>query len=341
MKKVVTRDSNFEVMRIVSMFMIVVWHLSVHGISGSDYDNLTSTNQFFYNLIKSLTVIAVNIYVLISGYFLSKSSFKYQKVIKLIFEIFTFSMIMYVASLALGFESFAISSFVKSFFPIFFGSYWFASVYVVLFVLSRYINIIIDNLSKEAHLHLITLLFAIDCIWQYIYGGVNLGVNFGIGLFHFIFLYLVASFIRNYDYISKEFKNKYSYLIVYAAVAFLNAMVSSAVNIERLFSYNSPLVVLMAYCMFMFFKNVSIQSNPINATSKYIFGIYLIHDNRYVSNILWEKTNIIDTVLGGSISLFPVKVILYSLIVFLGCWLVSALIQITFNKVYDYIMSTE
>jgi surface polysaccharide O-acyltransferase-like enzyme len=83
------RDSNFEFLRIISMFMIIIWHIGIHGISSYvDISNfLSGFNEILYYFICSLTVVSVSLYVLISGYFLSKSKkIKLNKLINLFIE---------------------------------------------------------------------------------------------------------------------------------------------------------------------------------------------------------------------------------------------------------------
>ena len=67
------RNSNHELMRIISMFFIVLWHCILAG-------NLTNTSNpntsMIYTLIQLIIIIHVNSYVLVSGYYQSKSTFK-------------------------------------------------------------------------------------------------------------------------------------------------------------------------------------------------------------------------------------------------------------------------
>ena len=66
------RERNFEVMRTWAMFSIVIYHCMCHGI-GSDYafdlqQPVSLFNFTFSDLILVIGSIAVNLYVLVSGY---------------------------------------------------------------------------------------------------------------------------------------------------------------------------------------------------------------------------------------------------------------------------------
>ena len=52
-----TRESNFELMRIISMFMIVLWHVIIHGrLLGSS----TGLTNLIYNLLLCVFIVHVN-----------------------------------------------------------------------------------------------------------------------------------------------------------------------------------------------------------------------------------------------------------------------------------------
>ena len=55
-----TRNSNIELLRIIAMMFIVIWHISVHAQKGE----LPS-----HNYIISITITGVNLFLLITGYF--------------------------------------------------------------------------------------------------------------------------------------------------------------------------------------------------------------------------------------------------------------------------------
>ena len=62
MKKGV-RQSNFELMRIVSMLFIIIWHIIVHG----GIINCTGTLKLVIDFIYLFTVVHVNSFVLLTG----------------------------------------------------------------------------------------------------------------------------------------------------------------------------------------------------------------------------------------------------------------------------------
>ncbi len=327
--KMKIRDSNFELLRIISMFMIVVLHIGTHGLSKYvDISNfLEGKNQFLYYFIRSMAIIAVSLYVLVSGYFLSKSTFKLKKLVSLFLEVSFFSTVIYVASVLVGNVDFNIGTFIKAVLSVFTGEYWFVTVYFALYALSPFLNKLLSNLNKKEHSYLLLTLFLISCVWQFIYKNQLVGVSNGYGLIYFIFLYFLAAYIQKYEFLLSDLKRNI-YLSIYIIVALLNGyLVYQFGWDDQLFSYNSPFVLIMSYSLFQFFKKIKIQSPQINFASKYVFGIYLIHEHFTIRPVIWGKLGIIEDIISSNGIVVIVKIIGYCVIVFISCWALSLVIS--------------
>ena len=62
------RESNYELMRIISMFFIVVYHMLI--VTGGQLINHTvGFTQIFLEVLSLILIVHVNSFVLISGYF--------------------------------------------------------------------------------------------------------------------------------------------------------------------------------------------------------------------------------------------------------------------------------
>ena len=89
------RNTNIEILRILLMLMVCFLHLAVHGYGYFSHNthplNNVSDHSFLLSLLVSLTIPAVNTYVLISGYFGIK--FKWNSVFAFAFQALFFSFI--------------------------------------------------------------------------------------------------------------------------------------------------------------------------------------------------------------------------------------------------------
>ena len=67
------RNANIELLRLIAMGMVVVLHGMDKGRNLLNPGAYPSVNVFLAWLIESFSVVAVNVFILISGYFLVKS----------------------------------------------------------------------------------------------------------------------------------------------------------------------------------------------------------------------------------------------------------------------------
>lgn len=73
------RAANFELLRIISMMMVVCLHYLSKGNLLPQYIKLNHGSDYLYWLIEALCIVSVNVFVLISGYFLIEKEFNGKK----------------------------------------------------------------------------------------------------------------------------------------------------------------------------------------------------------------------------------------------------------------------
>lgn len=105
------RLPNFEILRVLAMFLIIVGHFFFHGLCGEEngvmlsYDGKSVLDTVSFGIAKSLWVfssISVNLYVLISGYFLVQSKAKWGKIPSIWMQTAFYSVCIYWVFVAIG-----------------------------------------------------------------------------------------------------------------------------------------------------------------------------------------------------------------------------------------------
>ena len=97
------RQSNFELLRIVAMLMIVFHHFAFHGELSYEGAGL-SAPHLWYNLIIMDGKTGVNIFVLISGYFLvNDKELSLKRLLKLWGEVSFYAVVLNFVFTILGF----------------------------------------------------------------------------------------------------------------------------------------------------------------------------------------------------------------------------------------------
>ena len=291
---------------------------------------LSSINQFLFNFIKVLCLVGVNVYVLISGYFLCTSSFKMSKAIRVVRETFIFSVLIFTGMAVLERTDGSLAGLFQSVFPVYLSTYWFITVYILLFLLSPYLNILINQFSKKEYEKFLFLLFMVNCVWQFFHPLASFGVNGGYSIVHFIFLYFVAGYLRHHGTFVSSL-NKGIYLSVYILIGAVTAlMLQQAWQLPfKLLTYNSPITVVMSLALFLFFSKLSFVSRPINAISGYVLGVYLIHEHPLIRQRLWA--NVMEWINVRNQSVLILQYLGYAVVIFGVCLGISYVIYSVIN----------
>lgn len=145
------RESNFELLRIIAMLMIILHHVMVHGVlEGGIRTNLTSTDILSFSLASG-GKIGVMIFMLITGYFLANKRVVNKKSMEALWiQVFTYSFGIYVAfSLLRAHYTFNLFDFSASLMPVVFSKYWFFTDYLVIVFLAPFINSGMQALKKQ------------------------------------------------------------------------------------------------------------------------------------------------------------------------------------------------
>ena len=272
------RKSNFELLRIISMLMIVMHHLAVHGgaVVTDASPAFSVAVLHFFDLGGKL---AVNAFVLISGYFLVKSKFKPEKLFALIVEIFIYSTTIYFIFVSLGKVKFEWKALVYSFLPLSTNGYWFMTCYVLMYLVSPLVNIVLRHSTQKMHIALILIMFFI-CSIVPLYSDHILSDTAW-----FIFLYVTAAYIALYPQV---FEKKWVFVVASTVLYLVIVLFKLFVHVS-LDKMDNPICYLCSVSMFIMFKNMKIKFNSIiNFVSSATLGVYLIHDNNYIRPFIWH-----------------------------------------------------
>lgn len=130
----VSRQSNFELLRIVCMIFII----GIHMTTQTKMDTYTASDgiAYYYCLfIGSAGRLVCNTFVMIGAWFLVDSAFKPERIVKLWLEIFFYSVVITIICLGIGCNDANITTLVQAFFPIFGRPVWFGAEYLCLLML--------------------------------------------------------------------------------------------------------------------------------------------------------------------------------------------------------------
>lgn len=317
------KDSNFELLRIISMLMIVFLHLGTFVVNKSGSE-LSLINTFLFQYTRTISFVAVNIYVMITGFFQSKSEPKIRKVLSLSLQTVFYTTIIYSVFLILKTFSIDKHETLRSLLSVLNGTYWFITIYIFLLLVAPYINIVIKNVNRTEFLKFVSLLFTVTSVWQFYFTNDKTGVQDGFGIVSFIFLYILAAYIREYGALIKKMPR-----MIYLLLFFLLGLISLYFDLifeMKILRYNSPIIILMTYCLFMFFTQITFHSKVVNFVSSYTLGVYLVHEQFQMRIWLWQRSGIKEFLYNQN-GRFMIKFLWIGALVFIFSWLIAFVIQ--------------
>lgn len=335
------RDTNFELLRIVAMIMIVILHFNNFGKLLVNVQ-LDSKKYYIIYFLEYACIIAVNLYVMITGFYMIKSKPKIKKIIALELEVIFYSVGLYLLVILLNKANFDIKVLIKSMFPVLTKQYWFITAYMGLYLLIPFINKLVENLNKKDFKIMLVILTVLMSVIRTVYSSNNIyEANNGYGLAWFIYLYLLAGYIRLYY--DKEIKKLYLFLgyiaiiiiqilIVTYSKKYNSTIFASYMNISL--SYNSFFILIESVLFFLLFKNINIKNNLINklilCVSPLTLSVYLIHENNAIRDILWNEWLHPFTYLNDGIQLC-IALVVDTILIFTICCIIDKIRVILFN----------
>lgn len=289
------RNSSIELLRIIAMIMIVFHHFAIHG--GFTFGTSISITHFWYNLIIMGGKIGVDVFVIISGYYLITNDeivFNTNRIIKFVGQVFFYSVVISFIGELTGISDLGVKAFVKTFFPITFSKWWFASAYFVLYLMHPFLNKLLHSIDKSLYQKF--LLVLVIC-WSVIPTFTTSSYQSN-SLLWFVTLYSISGYIRLYG-LNTKFSTKY-YFIFWLICTFLTYTSSVVFTIlgnkwevfasHATYFYGQEKIttLLISLSLFMIFATLKVNYHKwINTVASATFGVYLIHDNNIIRNFLW------------------------------------------------------
>ncbi|MDO4499730.1 MAG: acyltransferase family protein [Erysipelotrichaceae bacterium] len=335
------RDSNIELLRIVTMLMIMFHHFTVH--SGFYFDNsYVMKTRLWLSLLTIGGKLGVNIFVLISGYYLiTNKSLKqnFKRIAKFWGQVVFYSIGMAAIYLFVCKGTLSKTEIIYSFLPIASQRWWFVSTYFVMYLLHPYINRLLLSFTKKEYQNYLLFILGLWVLLPSIFRDKYQSNE----LIWFILLYSIAGYIRLYGLSPKlKLKHYLSASVILTLTAFLLSVVLLFIGTKseywagRVYRFNEmrhPLMLILAICIFMTFVNIKIPYNKfINTVASTIFGVYLIHDTEFFRPIWWQQV-LKGSYYKGSYGLIP-----YSIFAVIGlfafCSIIDLIRQKTIEKPY-------
>ena len=274
-----TRESNIELLRILSMVYIVLYHFFLHGLKKTSPEL-----EYLIKPIISVLHIGVICFVLISGYWGIKFSLK--GFAKLFLQCSFYSVIIYLVYGLITPEHFSFKELANALLPF---QWWYIQIYLCLYLLSPIVNLPLQTNDAQKKLVYIGILAVISMLLGHFIPSLSDGKN----PVNFILIYYIGNFIRHH--LKHPSKKIVGYYILFNLVVFFSLFATSSLPVYRnwlydtlFFPYNSIGLFINAVLFFLCFETFSFKSKFINWIAISILPVYLLHENQYLSHYLYD-----------------------------------------------------
>lgn len=290
------RMANLELLRCVAMMMVVVLHFLGKGnvLPELTGESIGLTGAVAW-VLETLCIVAVNVYMFISGYFLCTSSFKLSRLVQLYVQVWVYSAAFGLLGALTGVlaeTTFDTHYLLTLIFPITMGHYWFMTAYVFLYLLLPFVGLAARQMTKRQLQTALGLLLLVFCAAKSVLP-VRLEMDGqGYDCLWYLCVFLSAAYVRRFGVKLLE-KRRSGFLLylgccglILAGTFGLRAVYlrtgSLGMMLKMCLEYNHILPFLAAAGLFGVFRNMQIKgkiASVINFIAPYTLGVYLLHEN--------------------------------------------------------------
>lgn len=270
------RNSSIELLRIISMLLIIIFHFCgrAYNISDAAFAANSGSGLLSKLLFHSMGQTGVPIFMFISGFYGIK--FKSNRLVDILIQCFLYTVIFYsicswVEPSLWSYRVFTLNLFGPS-------TLWFIYCYLVIYLFSNPINEFLNNLSFPKFTIIIVL---------FLYFSIGLWImkSSSLNLFTLLELYVIARYTRLHLY---EKLHKYTiWMIIPSIIIFLlPAIIGWHFNcIDKLQpyvnKYYNPFILPICISLIITAHKYSFYNKYINSLASSALACYIIHESSY------------------------------------------------------------
>lgn len=333
------RQSNIELLRILAMFLVLLVHADYFSLGAPNVQEIQMSPKDAISRIffESVSIVCVNVFVLISGWFGIKPSFKGLS--NFIFQCLFFLIGLYLTTIIIGVNELSLKGVAGCFFATKLN--WFIKAYLLLYLLSPVLNAFIESATQRTYKLVLISFFLFTCTYGWI--GAAAFMDNGYTTLFFIGLYLLSRYIRLYSprwssYTPGTYFTIYCFCAILVTLAsFLTPYFFDKEVPLNLYSYICPTTIIGAICLLLAFAKIQIQSKFINWCAVSSFAVFLMHVS---PSTLWHFKDLFTNLHNRlPVTQFWLATFVILIIIFIISILIDKVRIAIYNKTYIHILS--
>lgn len=285
------RKSNLELLRIVSMIMIIAYH-AVRNIRETD-----AVTQFICDFIGNWGILGVNCFLIIAVWFMLEKGCKKNRIINILVQTLEYSVLFLLLNIIHNADT-ENENIIKYFFslerdgflePLWSRRYWYVTIYIFICLVSPIYNKLIENMDIKQYGKVIVFASLLVLYCSFDSRGWAYEVMF------YSWIYFVVGYLKRCK--NNLFEKKADVFLLTGFLCVLFISVITFIYCPQIYIFwilwlrerDCFLTVILAICLFYLFLHLEIQCRAINIIAGNVFGIYLFHENSLynVCNLLY------------------------------------------------------
>lgn len=324
------RDSGVELLRILTALSVVMLHYN--DGRAFKYVEAGSAQQITLFFLESCAICAVDLFILISGYYLSRTQKRsVLKPLELIVEIVIIRLLFLASSLIFEHSAFSLKGLLLCFVP----NKYFVILYCALYLISPFLNRVFRKFSGKQWKQFLLIVLLVFSVWntlvdvlEEVVGSEFMGLSTitawgskqGFNIVNFCLLYSIGAYLRC-NPTPKNLEKRtvlFAFWLLSVLCIFFWALLCRRFHLLELRSawmYHNPLVIFSAVLLFLFFRSLSFKSKAINRLSAASFTCYLVHTR------LLNFTGINNAV-SSSVPYMLAHIVLVLIGIYIAAWII-------------------
>lgn len=295
------RNINIDLIKCIAVFSVISVHFFLNN---GFYDKIISSkSMYFFSILRTLFMVCVPLFIITTGYLMKnkKLSKKYYLGLKRVILTYIISTLLIVAYNALYLkETYTIKSIVRSVIEFNIGYCWYINMYLGLFLLIPFLNLIYNNLETKKHKNILIITMLVLTSFQGIMNiKYKLLPNWWIGIYPITYYY-IGCYLREYKININKIINVIIFIVTLLLSGILNIYLSHGVKfISGIHNdWGSILNIITSTLLFIFAINLKLDNTNIKIkriiikVSELSLAIYLCSamvDNFLYFNYFKEK----------------------------------------------------
>lgn len=284
------RNAGVDLLRIVSMLMVVILHILGQGgvLAGTQPQ---SSGYAAAYLLETLSYCAVNCYALISGYVGAEGHFRYSRLFEIHARVLFYTVLITAGFFAYMPELIGFAAVKNAFFPVMTGQYWYYTAFFGVMLLEPALQFVTAHMPRILLRNLVLTIAAAFSLLPTVFVCDVFGINQGYSIWWLAALYLIGAYIKKYGF--PFLKKAWIAALVYAACvavtwgAHMLEAHGLQVPLPNLLTYPSPAMLLAGIALLRVFSSMKLPAwtaKSVCVLAPLSFSVYLIH----VHPLIWE-----------------------------------------------------